>query len=62
MSIFALNFKFDLQETGGTSDWQSLSVLPSLDPKRKQQIRDQHMKEVFSSEKKKITDNQKREE
>lgn len=54
MSIFALNFKFDLQETGGKSDWQSLTLSPSLDSKHKSKLREKQMKHVFEQESKKM--------
>lgn len=62
MSIFALNFKFDLQETGGKSDWQSLTLSPSLDSKHKNKLREKQMKHVFEQESKKMQETQRREQ
>lgn len=62
MSIFALNFQFDLQETGGPSNWLSLQPLPPIDAKVKHQRRQDHANSIVLTEKKKIEDKERKAE
>lgn len=48
MSVFALNFKFDIQESGGEATWKGLERIktPNLAAKKKNKARAKQMERL----------------
>ena len=48
MSVFALNFKFDLQESGGEATWKGLerAKTPNLGARKKTKAREKQMERL----------------
>lgn len=62
MSIFALNFKFDLQESGGDTLWKDLEQKKTrrMTLKEKNAIRQKQMTQIIMKEEDKLQKQQKR--